>query len=104
MAIRENPDETMASGTVPTVAVEALDAATVSAMLDEHARLRVLLIDAIEAIPASDEDYWVGIGIDEVVVRGESAETVMAGIEAGGSAGGTVVIEFVSCEPQVIIL
>ena len=104
MAIKENLDQAMVSGTVPAVGGKALDAATVSAMLDEHARLRVLLMDAIKATPASDEDYWVGMGIDEVVVRGESAETVMAGIEAGGSAGGTVVIEFVGCEPQVIIL
>ena len=38
------------------------------------------------------------------VVHGESAEMVMADFEAGGADGGTVVIEFVSCEPQMIIL
>ena len=36
-------------------------------------------------------------------MREESAETVMAGIEVAGQLGGAVVIEFVSCEPQVII-
>ena len=80
------------------------DAKTVAAMLDEHARLRSLLKDAIVATPASAEDYWVGMGIDEVVVRGESAEAVMAGIEASGKADGVVVLEFVSSEPRVIIL
>ena len=38
------------------------------------------------------------------VVRGEFAEVVMAGIEAGGTAGGACVLEFVGSEPQVIIL
>lgn len=104
MAVRENLDEIMTSGTVPDVDSDTADAATVSAMLDEHARLRSLLKDAIAATPASGEDYWVGVGIDEVVVRGESPETVMAGLEAGGTDGGAVVLEFVSSEPRVIIL
>ena len=38
----------------------------------------------IAAMPASGEDYWVGMGIDEVVVRGESAEAVMDGIDTSG--------------------
>ncbi len=104
MAVRENLDEIMTSSTVPDVDSDTADAATVSAMLDEHARLRSLLKDAIAATPASGEGYWVGVGIDEVVVRGESPETVMAGIEAGVAAGGAVVLEFVSSEPRVIIL
>ena len=82
----------------------AADAATVSAMMDDHARLRLLLQDAIMATPISDEDYWVGMGTDEVVVRGESAEVVMASIEAGGTAGGAVVLEFVSCKHQAVVL
>lgn len=38
------------------------------------------------------------------VVRGEFAEVVIAGIEAGGTAYDAVVIEFVSCEPQMMVL
>lgn len=99
MAARENP------GTVaPSDGGELLDAATVAAMLDEHARLGALLKEAIAASPASDDDYWIGMGVDEVVVRRESPEAVMAAIEAGEAAGGTVVLEFVSAEPQVIVL
>ena len=79
-------------------------ATTVSAMLDEHARLVALLRDAIAAAPAPDDDYWVGMSVDEVVVRGESPEAVMAAIDGRGMAGGTVVLEFVSAEPQVIVL
>ena len=76
----------------------------VSAMLDEHARLAALLRDAIAATPASDDDYWVGISVDEVVVRGESLESVIAAIDDRGMTVGTVVLEFVSAEPQVIVL
>ena len=81
-----------------------MEVATVSAMLDEHARLAALLRDAIAATPASDDDYWVGMSVDEVAVRGESPEAVMAAINDRGMAGGTVVLEFVSAEPQVIVL
>ena len=92
MAARENADGATTG------------AATVSAMLDEHARLGALLRDAIAAAPAPDDDYWVGMSVDEVMVRGESPEAVMAAIDGRGMAGGTVVLEFVSAEPQVIVL
>ena len=81
-----------------------MEVATVSAMLDEHARLAALLRDAIAATPVSDDDYWVGMSVDEVAVRGESPEAVMAAINDRGMDGGTVVLEFVSAEPQVIVL
>ena len=72
MAIRENLDEILASGTVPAVDGEALDAATVLETLDEHARLRALLKDAIAATPASADEYRVSMGIDEIAVSAES--------------------------------
>ena len=99
MTAKEDP-----GAVAPSSGGEVLDAATVAAMLDEHARLGALLKDAIAAAPASDDDYWVGMGVNQVVVRGESPEAVMAIIEAGEAAGGTVVLEFVSAEPQVIVL
>ena len=79
-------------------------ASTVSAMLEEHARLRSALKDVISAAPAQQEDYWIAMGSDEVVVCGESLESVMASIEAAGTVGGTIVTEFVSAEPQLIVL
>ncbi len=99
MAAKEDP-----SAVAPSDGGELLDAATVAAMLDEHARLEALLKDAIAASPASDDYYWVGMGVDEVVLRGASPEAVMAAVQAGEAAGGTVVLEFVSAEPQVIVL
>ncbi len=100
----KNSGDVAVPGTVPAVDGKGLDPATVAAMLDEHARLRSLLNDAIAAMHVSSVDYWVGMGTDEVVVRGETAEAVMAGIDAGGTAGFAVVLEFVSAEPQVIVL
>ena len=79
-------------------------ASTVPAMLEEHARLRSALKNAILAAPAQQEDYWIAMGIDEVVVCGKSLESVMASIEAAGMAGGTIVTELVSAEPQLIVL
>lgn len=52
----------------------------------------------------SDADYWVGVRIDEVVLRGEFTEVAMAGIDLRGKAGNAGVIEFVRSEPQVIDL
>ena len=98
MAAKEN------LGTLAPSDGRLLEAATVAAMLDERARLEALLKVSIAASPVSDDDYWVGMGVDEVVVRGRSPEAVMAVIEAGEAAGGTVVLEFVSAEPQVIVL
>ena len=104
MAIKKNFDDVAVSGTVPVVDGKALDPATVAAMLNEHARLRSLLNDAIAATPVSDDDYWIGMSVDGIAVRGESPDAVMAIIDGRGTAGETVVLEFVSAEPQVIVL
>ena len=107
MAMRGDLDDVFTLPASPTSAGgegEVIAAATVSAMLDEHARLRTLLADTIAAAPASGQDYWIGMSVDEVAVRGESPEAVMAAIDRRGVAGGTVVLEFVSAEPQVFVL
>ena len=104
MAVRDNLGDVAASGTVPAVDGKPLDPATVAAMLDEHARLGMPLADAIAVAPASDVDYWIGMSVDGIAVCGESPDAVMAIIDARGMAGETVVLEFVSAEPQVIIL
>ncbi len=49
MAVSEHLDEIAASASIPAVGSEVLDAATVLATLDEYARLRPLLINAIAA-------------------------------------------------------
>ena len=99
MVFRESPNDIGTAGAVPAVDRATGDVATVSAMLNEHARLRSLLEVAIAAMPAFSVYYWVGIGTDEFVVRGETAEAVVAGIDAGGTSGSAVVLEFVSAEP-----
>ena len=104
MAVRDNIGEVAASGTVPAVNGRALDPATVAAMLDEHARLGTLLAEAIAAAPVSDDDYWIGMSVDGIAVCGESPGAVVAIIDGRGMAGETVVLEFVSAEPQVIVL
>ena len=104
MAIKKNPDDVAASGTVPAVDGKALHPATVAAMLDEYARLGTLLADAIAAAPASDDDYWIGMSVDGIAVCGESPDAVMAIIDGRGMSGEMAVLEFVSAEPQVIVL
>ncbi len=100
MAARGNLDDAL----TPPTGGAVMEPAAVSAMLDEHARLRSLLRNAVAARSAPDNDYWVGIGLDEVVVDAESPEAVMTAIERRGMAGGTVVMEFVSSVPQVFVL
>lgn len=104
MAIKKSFDDVAASGTVPAVDGKALDPARVAAMLDEHARLGTLLADAIAAAPVPDDDYWIGMSVDGIAVCGESPDAVVAIIDGRGMAGETVVLEFVSAEPQVIVL
>ena len=104
MVFTENFDDVAASGTVPAVDGKGLDPATVAAMLDEHARLRSLLNDAIAATPVSSVDYWIGMSVDGIAVCGEMPDAVVAIIDGRGMAGETVVLEFVSAEPQVIVL
>ncbi len=104
MAVRYYHGKVAATGTVVTVDGKAQDPATVAAMLDEHAQLRTLLADSIAAAPASDDDYWIGMSVDGIAVCGESPDAVMAIIDGRGMAGETVVLEFVSAEPQVIVL
>ena len=101
MSVVENLGEIMASGTVPAVSGDASDAVTVLTTLNWHARSQSLLKDAIAAMLASEEDYWVGMGIDEVVVRVESAAMVTVGIESRGTAGRAVVVEFVRSKPSI---
>ena len=107
MTTRGNLDDVFTLPANPTSAGgegEVITAATVSAMLDEHDRLRSLLRNAIAETPAPNKEYWAGMGLDEVAVHGESPEAVMAAIEGNGMAGGTVMMEFVSAEPQVFVL
>ena len=104
MAVSDNLDDVGASGKVPAVDGKALDPATAAAMLGEHARLGTLLADAIAAAPASGGDHWIGMSVDGIAVCGESPDAVVAIIDGRGMAGGTVVLEFVSAEPQVIVL
>ena len=73
-------------------------------MLNEHARLRALLKGAIAAMPALDTDYWGRHG--DWLSCGASAmgrSGVVATIDGRGMAGETVVLEFVSTEPQGIV-
>lgn len=80
------------------------DVATVKAMLDEHARLLSCVKNHIAAMPAVEQDLWVGMGCDEFLVSGESLPDVMDLLEERGMADGTVVVEFLSADPTVLVL
>ena len=78
--------------------------AVVKAMLDEHARLSSCVKDRIAALPAVEQDLWVGMGSDEFLVSGESLPDVMDRLAERGMADGTVVVEFLSANPRVLVL
>lgn len=80
------------------------DAAAVKAMLDEHAKLSSCVKDRIAALPAVEQDLWVGMGSDEILVSGETLPDVMDRLEERGMADGTVVVEFLSADPTVLVL
>ena len=80
------------------------DVAAVKAMLDEHARLLSCVKARIAAMPTVEQDLWVGMGSDEVLVSGESLPDVMDLLEERGMIDGTVVVEFLSADPTVLVL
>ena len=80
------------------------DVATVKAMLDEHASLSSCVKDRIAAMPAAEQNLWVGMRSDEVLVSGESLTDVMDLLEERGMIDGTVVVEFLSADPTVLVL
>ena len=80
------------------------DVTVVKAMLDEHTRLSSCVKDRIASMPAVEQDLWVGMGSDEVLVSGESLPDIMDMLEQRGMADGTVVVEFLSADPTVLVL
>ena len=74
------------------------------AMLDEHARLSSCIKARIAALPAVEQDLWVGMGSDEFLVSGETLPDIMDLLAERGVADGTVVVEFLSPNPRTLVL
>ena len=72
--------------------------------MDEHERLTALLQKEIESLPETADDRWVAMGRDGVMETGDSLEEALSKIEAKGLADGTDIVEFLSAEPEVLIL
>ena len=72
--------------------------------MDEHERLAVLMQREIESLPETADDQWVAIGRDGVLETGNSLEEALSKVEAKGLADGTVIVEFLSAKPEVLIL
>ena len=49
-------------------------------------------------------DKWVAMGREGLLAVGDSADQVLAQVEAKGVRGGDVVIEFMDTDPPVLIL
>ena len=72
--------------------------------MDEHERLNALMQKEIESLPETTDDRWVAMGRDGVLETGNSLEEALSKVEAKGLADGTVIVEFLSAEPEVLIL
>ena len=79
--------------------VEAL-----AARMDEHERLTARMQKEIESLPKTSDDRWVAMGRDGALEVGDSLEEVVSIVKAKGMADGTVIVEFLSAEPEVLIL
>ena len=72
--------------------------------MDEHERLTARLRNEIASLPEITADLWVAMSLDGVLETGNSLEEVLSKIEAKELADGTVIVEFLNAEPEVLIL
>ena len=79
-------------------------AASLVERMDEHERLATRMKSEIASLPELTGDRWVAMGLDEALEIGNSLSEVLARIEEKGLADGTVVVEFLSAEPEALIL
>ena len=72
--------------------------------MDEHERVAALMRREIESLPETADDRWVAMGRDGVLETGTSLEEALSKVEAKGLDDGTVIVEFLSAKPEVLIL
>ena len=81
-----------------------LDDATVSRKLHEHEQLTARLLSEIASLPDEQKDQWVGINTDHILFFGDDLRDLIARLRSGKPADTTVVVQYVSADPIVMIL
>ena len=90
------PESTLENGVKPR--------AEIPQVIEEFGGVAALMQKEIESLPETTDDRWVAMGRDGVLETGNSLEETLSKVEAKGLADGTVIVEFLSAEPEVLIL
>ena len=80
------------------------DASVISDKLGEHTALNRLLQSKVRLLPDCDVDRWVGMGMDQDLVVGDTLQDVLQQLRESGATRRTFVVEFLSAQPVVMIL
>ena len=104
MTAKEDKTGVRQQGDIAQIVEEFGGVAALVERMDEHERLAALMQEEIESLPEIADDRWVAMGRDGVLETGNSLEEALHKIEAKGLADGTVIVEFLSAEPEVLIL
>ena len=80
------------------------DASTISEKIHEHDILTARLRREVASLGDEHNDQWVGMGMNYQLVFGPNLEEVMAQLKRDKYDDSTVVVEYLSTEPMVMIL
>jgi hypothetical protein len=81
-----------------------IDDSSISEKIREHEMMTAYLRDKVALLGDEHDEQWVGMGLDYQFVFGRSPSEVVAQIKEGKSDQSTIVLEYVSSEPIVILL
>ena len=80
------------------------DASTVSQTIREHEFLQQSLRDEIALLDDEQTDLWVGMGPDKVLVFADTLDEIIHKIKPNKNDDRTVVVEYLSSDPPVMVL
>ena len=80
------------------------DASTISETIREHELLQQSLRDEIALLDDEQTDQWVGMGPDKVLRFAGTLDEIIHKIKPNKNDNRTVVVEYLSSDPPVMVL
>ena len=80
------------------------DAATISEQIREHQLLQQKLHREIALLGEEHSEQWAGMGPDQALVFADSLDEIVAKLKPSGNDDRTIVVEYITAEPPVLIV